>query len=85
MEPIPFKLTKRLKFLKINLTNEVKEPHIENNKIFIEEMDVKQDDSPFSRTGRINNAKLFILCKAIYMFDANVIKFTIMFSTEIEK
>lgn len=42
-------------------------------------------DSPCSRTGRINNAKLFILCKAIYMFDANSIKFTIMFSIEIEK
>lgn len=41
MEPIHFKLTKKLKYLKINLTNEVKEPHTENNKILIEEMDVK--------------------------------------------
>lgn len=79
MKAIPFKITNKIKCLWINLTKEVKDPHIENNKIPMKEMerDVKQEDSPCSQTRRINNAKLLILSKAIYMFDANSIKFTI--------
>ena len=64
--------TKQNKKLGINLTNEVKDLHIENYKTLIkktEDDSKKWDDIPCSWIERINIVKTAILPKAIYRFN----------------
>jgi hypothetical protein len=49
------------------------------------EGDIKQEVSPCSLAGRINNASLSLFSKAVYRFNTNPTKFILVFSIEIGK
>ena len=74
----PFTMaSKRIKYLGINLTKEVKDLYPENYKILLRE--IKEDTNkwkliPCSCLGRINIVKMAILPKAMYRFEAIPIK-----------